>query len=131
MMLKYHIYNNSQNRNVYKYTNLKGKLILCNDHINFNNICLNKNISPKYAKLIKKKTYSNNKALTQTKEKAQIIRLKQEIKLLYKKKQHINNELYKIHLYNMHIWKESWDNTEHNINKKLHKEIIRKHRQQN
>jgi hypothetical protein len=35
--------NNSQNKGVYKYVNLKRKLPLCNAHIEFNKICLKEN----------------------------------------------------------------------------------------
>jgi hypothetical protein len=54
MTLKYLTYNKRQNYSVYKYMNLKRKLLLSNAHIDFNKTCPKENITPRYAKLSKK-----------------------------------------------------------------------------
>jgi hypothetical protein len=100
--------------------NLKQKLLICNANINFNKTCLNENLIPKYAKL-NQKVYSNNIAAIKTKGKAQYTRIKYEIKLLYRKKQEINQKLYKAHLYNANNWTGIWGNIEQNINQKIEK----------
>jgi hypothetical protein len=47
------------------------------------------------------------------------MRIKVEIKMLYKKKQHLNTVLYELHLQNSKQWKTWWLHIEHNINIKL------------
>lgn len=64
-------------------------------HIKFNNLCISNNIIPKYINVqIKNSSASAQK----TKQIAQKIWLKNEIKSLYAKKQTLNTELYKVHL---------------------------------
>jgi hypothetical protein len=65
----------------------------CNTNINFNKTCLEKQLIPKYAE-IKIKTVNNNLAAKRTKEKAQLVRIKDEIELLYIQKHKINKNLY-------------------------------------
>jgi hypothetical protein len=47
----------------------------CNANINFDKICLKKQLIPKYAE-IKIKNINNNLAAKRTKERAQLIRIK-------------------------------------------------------
>jgi hypothetical protein len=77
---------------------------------------------PKYAKL-NNKTYSNNSAARQTKTDAQKMRVRYEIKMLYKKKQLLNKELYKTQLLNANRWGRTWENIEQNIQEKLQLEL--------
>jgi Tfp pilus assembly protein PilE len=79
--------------------NLKRKLFMCNAHIKFNQICQKENLVPKYAQ-INRRIYNNNNAAIKTKTDAQKMRIKNEIKLQYKKKNLINSELLKTFLHN-------------------------------
>jgi hypothetical protein len=47
------------------------------------------------------------------------LRIKNEIKFLYKKKQQLNRELHHPHIQNANTWKHTWNNTEQSINQKL------------
>jgi hypothetical protein len=100
---------------------------MCNAHIDYNKTCLKENLTPTYAKL-SKDTYTNNTAALNEKAKGQTIRMKQEIKLLHKKKQVLNSELYKTH--NANTWDRTRENIEHTINKKLRTEMTKKYTQQ-
>jgi hypothetical protein len=51
------------------------------------------------------------------------IKNKNENKYLYRKKDHLNKELYHIHTQTANIWKDTWDNIEQAINQKLQNEI--------
>jgi predicted RND superfamily exporter protein len=66
-----------------------------------------------------------------TKQQAQRIRIKNEIKFLYKKNQQINKEFYVNHLYNVNHWQNIWIHIEQNINTKLRLEIETKIKNQN
>jgi hypothetical protein len=63
-------------------------------------------ITPAYAKIKVAKT-SLASAITQ--QKAQVLRVKDEIKFLYRKKEHINRELYTLHLKAATEWGTLWD----------------------
>jgi hypothetical protein len=102
---------------------------MCNAHIDYKKTCLKENLTPTYTKL-SKNTYTNNTAALNEKAKAQTIRIKQEIRLLHKKKQVLNSELYKTHLHNANTWDRTWDNIEHTINTKLRTEMTKKYTQQ-
>jgi hypothetical protein len=65
---------------VYKYRSW----LLCNASIYFNKQCLAKKVTPKYANL----RFTNNSPVAQlTTNKAQVLRIKNEIKFLLKKKE--------------------------------------------
>jgi hypothetical protein len=74
--------------------NCKRKLLHCNANLKFNKICLKENLIPKYAHI---KIPEYNNAATKTKTQAQILRIKNEIKFLYIKKEHLNKQLYHTH----------------------------------
>jgi hypothetical protein len=61
-------------------------------------------------KICKNKYKNSNNNLTAkiTKEKAQLMRIKNEIKLLYIQKHKINKNLYQLHLHNSNIWNTWW-----------------------
>jgi hypothetical protein len=109
--------------------NLRRKLLMCNAHIKFNKTCQKENLVAKYA-LISNSTYSNNSAARQTKTDAQEMRVRYEVKLLYKKKQLINKELNKIQLHNANEWGRVWENIEQNIQIKLQLGLTNKHNTQ-
>jgi hypothetical protein len=63
---------------------LKLKITNCNSNIHFNRQCLTKELIPNYANKIK--IPHTSPAAATTLKKAQILRIKDELKLLYKKK---------------------------------------------
>jgi hypothetical protein len=60
------------------------------------------------------KVPGNTIASVETKEKAQLLRLENEIKYLYKKQQ-LNWDLLYIHLWNAHIWGGLWDHISNKV----------------
>jgi hypothetical protein len=86
-MLTYKLNNTSQVKSIIKYLNLERKLLQCNANIKFNKVCFKENIVPKYAVI---NVTGNTKASTNTKQKAQRLRIYNKIKYLYKNKQQIN-----------------------------------------
>ena len=75
---------------------------------------------PKYVNM---KLPLNNEAAKKTQKQAQTLRIRNEIKFLYKKKQQLNIQLYHAHIYNANIWQQTWDNIEESINHKLQQEM--------
>ena len=75
---------------------------------------------PKYAST---KLPINNEAAKKTQTQAQTLRIKNEIKFLYKKKQQLNTQLYHAHIHNANIWQQTWDSIEKSINHKLQQEM--------
>jgi hypothetical protein len=71
-----------QTGTIYRWS-LGEKLMKCNANILFNKQCLHKNITPSYAKL---KIPRTSPAARFTQHKAQILRVKDEIKFLHRKK---------------------------------------------
>jgi len=108
----------SQAKTIHNYKSLKLKVLNCNANIYFNKQCLNKNIIPTYAK-IKINIKNSSTAATKTKEKAQKMRLKEEIKFLYKKKEHLNGTLYKSNLEAAHEWGNVWPLIQEHLNYKI------------
>jgi len=84
---------------------LKIKVLNCNADIFFNKQCLAKKIVPNYANI---KVPTTSPAAHKTQRKAQITRIKEEIKFLYKKKDKINKDLYKAHLKVAREWGNLW-----------------------
>jgi hypothetical protein len=82
---------------------LKLKITNCYANIHFNRQCLAKGAVPNYANKIKSPTPPT------TLKEAQILRINDEIKFLYKKKQHLNTELYKAHLKTAQEWNITWN----------------------
>jgi hypothetical protein len=101
--------------------NTKRKLLRTNAHIWFNQTCQNRNIIPRYANITQRGT-SNATKLTQ--RQAIKLRIKNEIKYLYIKKQNINNQLYKLHLKNVQFWHTNWTTIEKITNDRLNKLIV-------
>ena len=74
-------------------------------NIYFNKQCLTKKFTPNYANV---KLPNTSPAAHITQKRVHIMRIKDEIKFLYKKKQKLNNYLYKIHLKAAQEWGNSW-----------------------
>jgi hypothetical protein len=79
----------SQARTVNLYKNLRSKLLKCCANIYFNKKCLQKKIIPKCVNI---KVANTSPAAQTTMKKAQLIRIKEEIRMLYKKKDKLNHK---------------------------------------
>jgi len=78
----------SQAKSIHRYKSLRSKILKCNANIYFNRQCLVKNLTPKYATI---KVPTTSKAAQNTQSKITYIRIKDEIKFLYKKKDQLNS----------------------------------------
>jgi hypothetical protein len=85
----------SQAHTIFQYKNTRNKVLKCCAHIYFNKQCLNNKIIPNYANIKLPKT---SPAARKTQKKVHDMRIKYEIRFLYKKKQQLNDTVYKIHL---------------------------------
>jgi len=79
---------------IHQYINIKTKLLSCNADIYFNRQCIHKRVIPTYAQSTMPEI---SPAARSTKQKTQILRIKEEIKFLHRKKQHLNEKLYHQH----------------------------------
>ena len=77
------------------FKKLRQKLLKTNAAIWFNKICRAKGLQPKYISIHTKGRFTRD---TRTTSQAIKCRNKQEIKFLYKRKQHFNQQLYRMHL---------------------------------
>jgi hypothetical protein len=93
------------------------KVLKCNANIYFNQSCLDLNLIPKYAKV---KIHSHSQTIKKlTEEKAAEIRIKNEIRFLYSKKQYLNKILYESHLDNANKWGHLWNIIYDDITEKI------------
>jgi hypothetical protein len=88
----------------------------CNANIFFNKQCLSRNLTPQYANI---KIPISSKAATFTQSKISTIRIKDEIKFPYRKKNYLNKELLQAHLQVAQVWGSMW----HTISEYLHNTI--------
>jgi len=91
----------SQAKSIYKYKNLKAKVQRCCSNIYFNRLCLKQGLIPKYVQI--KLPYTSPASII-TQKKTQITRLKEEIKFIYKRKDKLNEFLYRTHLQAAQEW---------------------------
>jgi hypothetical protein len=82
----------------------------------------------KYAKI---NLNTNNHAAVLTKQKSEVLRVKLEIKSLYKKKQHLNTLTYQKHVEMANAWGNNWPNIEKRLIQKLQDEMFKVHLRQN
>jgi hypothetical protein len=101
-----------------KYKNIKRKLLTCNADIYFNKSCLEQKVTPKYAN-INIKTSKYSEAAKRTETQTRILRIKNEIKMLYKKKTILNKTLYTLHIKNANTCRNTWDIIAQNIDNTL------------
>jgi len=94
----------SQGQSIYVYKNLRTKVMKC-ANVYCNRQCCIKKVVLKYANIKIPYTSSATKV---TQKKIQTIRLKDEIKFLYKQKEKLNNDLYRIHLKAAQEWGSMW-----------------------
>jgi hypothetical protein len=101
--------------NIYKNTKLK--LLKSNAAIWFNKICRERHLKPKYINITINGRKQQDKRTT---AHAVRYRINQEIKFLYKKKQHLNGQLYRCHLQCAHQFNGMWQHILEHINKQTH-----------
>ena len=106
----------SQAKSIYHYNSIRSKILKCNADTFFNKQCLAKNITPKYANI---KVTATSKAAHTTQKRVSVIRIKDEIKFLYMKKDQLNKQLYQVHL----KVAQKWGNTWHIIRDSVHESI--------
>lgn len=94
-----------QAKRIHQNKNIKHELIKTNAAIWFNKICRTQQLCPKYIHL---KVNGNKSRSANTNQLAIRHRINQEIKLLYKKKQGLNELLYTIHLENSQFLQKTW-----------------------
>jgi hypothetical protein len=115
----------SQAYSINKYKNIKLKLLQCNANIHFNKQCLQNNVIQKYAQC---KVPRTSPATKFTKQKINTIRIKDEIKFLYKKKNHLNRTLYEAHLIAANTWGNTWEIISNNIHENIKKTMTNKYK---
>jgi len=115
----------SQAHSISRYKSTKSKLLKCCANIYFNKQCINRIITPKYAKV---KFTNTSPASQTTAKKAQLIRIKDEIKFLYKKKEELNQKLYETHLQAAKEWGKTWHTIYNSIQDALDREAQRKYK---
>ena len=112
----------------YKYHNLRKKFLINNANIYFNRQCKQENLIPQYTRC-KNKPY--NKISKLSNQQYQSIRLNNEIKFLYKKKNYLSMKLYEQELYNMKTFDDTWHDLKQDMLGKLSIFISKKYQKLN
>jgi hypothetical protein len=112
---------NASRGSIHKYENLKRKLHNCNANIYFNQQCLKKQLTPAYTLI---KVLNTSPASKYTQHRIPNLRIKDEIKFLYIKKQQLNHQIYHLHL----SLANTWPYIQHTIEEKLQKETQTKYK---
>jgi len=104
--------------NIYNnFKNTKLKILKTNAAIWFNKTCKTKQIKPNYINIkISGRTHQDRK----TTNNAIRYRINQEIKFLYRKKQHLNQQLYHKHLECANLYQGMWQHIYEHIDQQLH-----------
>ena len=108
--------------NIYKTTKLK--LLKTNAAIWFNKICRDRQLKPKY---ISFKINGRKQQDKRTTTNAIRFRINQEIKFLYKKKQHLNQQLYQTQLECANQHSGMWQHIQNYIDQQINKIMERVH----
>jgi len=114
----------SQAKSIYLYKSLRSKILKCNADIFFNRQCLAKNIIPKYANI---KVLATSKAGHTTQKKISFVRIKDEIKSFYMKKDQLNKKLYQVHLKVAQEWGSTWHTIRDFIHGNISKDMDKKY----
>ena len=109
---------------IHRFTSLKRKLYKCSANIYFNQKCLKNKLTPTYARVKFPKTSPAGKY---TQQKAQNMRIRDEIKFLHAKKQQLNYQIYRLHLTLANTWNNTWHYIQHTIENKIQKEAQKKY----
>jgi len=115
----------SQAQSINQYKNLRTKVAKCCANIYFNKRCLYNNVIPKYAQL---KVQNTSPASQSTAQKAGIMRIKEELKFLHRKKEKLNQELYRRHLQVAQEWGRMWHIIHESIQQKINTEMEKKYK---
>ena len=110
---------------IHKYQNLKRRLYNCNANIYFNRQCLKRELTPNYANI---KIPNTSPARKHTQQKIPVIRIKDEIRYLYSKKQELNQQIFHLHLALAHAWGNTWQYIYEGIDEKLGRDTKAKYR---
>jgi len=110
----------SQACDVNQYNNSKSKVLKCCANIYFSRQCLKQNLTPNYTEI---KIPNTTPDATSTKHKIVKLKIKDEIKYLYIKKEKLNNAIYKVHLKAAQEWGKTWYPIEKSLNESLIKEL--------
>jgi len=102
------------------FKNTKCKLLRTNAAIWFNNMCKIKQVKPGYIHI---KINGRRQQDKKTTNQAIRYRINQEIKFLYRKKQHANQKLYNIHLECAQQCNGMWQYVQQNIDSKLYADM--------
>jgi hypothetical protein len=94
------------------------KLPSCCTSISFNVQCLHKQLVPTYAKIRAPRASPTS---TTTMMKAQVTRIKEEIRFQYKRKEYINQQLYTAHMQVANEWGQLWNIIEDSTHHSLHR----------
>jgi hypothetical protein len=100
---------------IHQYANVKRKQFNCNANIYFNGQYHQKGLIPNYAKI---KILISSPAAKSTQRKTQNLRIKDEIKYLYMKKQQLNHRLYHLHLSLATTWGNTWQYIQDTVEEK-------------
>lgn len=114
----------SQAKILNKFTNTIRKLYKTIANLYFNKTCKEKNLIPNY---INVKTNTKTRNALESVTIAQKTWLNREIKLLYIKKNTINEQLYKLHLEAAHLFRNEWSLINNDIQIKLKTELDKKY----
>jgi hypothetical protein len=90
---------------IHNYRNIKKKLQRSNASIWFNKVRRSEHLEPKYIEI---KINGNSERSHITRKAAIKYRINAELKHLYKKKAHLNKQLYTARLACANYWKKSW-----------------------
>jgi hypothetical protein len=112
--------------NIQRYEDLKRKIYNCNANIYFNKQCLKQNVIPSYANI---KVPRTSPAQKYTQRKVPIMRIKDEIRYLYSKKQRLYQQLDEALMPITH--NRDWPHIQNEIEKRLHKEISHRYKHLN
>ena len=115
----------TQAKSIDLHKNLRIKVMKCCANIYFNRQCLIKKATPKYAKI---KIPYTSAATNITQKKTQIIRLKDEIKFLYMKKEKQKNDSYRIQLKAANELGNTWYTILDSIHESINQELERKYK---
>ena len=119
---------NASQGNIHKLENLKRKLYNFNASIYFNQQCLRRKLIPSYAKAKIPKT---SPAYIHTQNKIPTLRIKDEIKFLYCKKQQLNSQIYHLHLTLANTWNNAWQYIHNTIERTLQRDMETKYKKLN
>jgi hypothetical protein len=109
---------------IYRYKNLKEKVMKCCMNIYFNKQCLIRKVIPNYARV---EVPNTSPAAQYTRQKVITLRIKDETKFLYKKKQKLNTDLYIKHLQIADEWGNTWQLIAYNTQESLQMEASKKY----